>query len=95
MQSTLLLVSICDYIDRRVRGFIWGNSENKRRCHLVKWDKVTRAKDEGELGIRKSRGMNMAFMEKMSWRMIEKKKTNYGQMSSRSNMDGTMGVWTK
>lgn len=73
MQSTLLPVDICDYIDKKIRSFIWGSSHSERKCHLVSWSKVTKAKDEGGLGIRTSQAMNMAFMGKLVWRMIKEK----------------------
>lgn len=36
MQSTIFPVGVCDYIDRKVRSFIWGSKDNERKCHLVK-----------------------------------------------------------
>lgn len=73
MQTTLLPVGICDRIDRKIRGFLWGSNGNKRKCHLVRWDLVTRSKDEGGLGIRTSRDMNLAFLGKMGWRVLKEK----------------------
>ena len=35
MQTSLLLVSICDSIDRTCRSFLWGDSDKKRKLPLV------------------------------------------------------------
>lgn len=59
MQTTLLPLSLCDEIDKKVRRFIWGTG-----THLVNWDIVTRAKHDGGLNIRRTREMNIAFLAK-------------------------------
>ena len=60
MQSTLLPVSLCNNIDKRVRNFLWGSSHEKRRIHVANWDTVTIAKEYRGLGIRNMRSIFMA-----------------------------------
>lgn len=70
MQTTLLLAGLCDEIDRKIRGFIWGTN-----THLIKWETITKAKSDGGLGIRKSREMNVAFFAKIAWRLNKDKES--------------------
>lgn len=66
MQVTWLPKSICDIIDKTTRNFIWkGNSD--KSIHLVGWDKITKPKKEGGLGIRMARESNTAMLGKLVW----------------------------
>lgn len=69
MQSMRIPKGVCDIIDKKIRQFIWGSKEGEKRIHLVNWDKVTRAKTKGGLGIRKANDMNLAFLAKAGWRL--------------------------
>lgn len=42
MQSTLVLVGVCSAIERIIRNFIWGSSNERRKCYLINWETVTR-----------------------------------------------------
>ena len=44
MQTTLLPIGLCNIIDKKVRKFLWGDTNEKRRTHLIKWDMVTKYK---------------------------------------------------
>lgn len=92
MQTTLLPAGICDWIDRKVRGFLWGSNEAKRKCHLVKWDKVTQSKEEGGLGIRTAREMNLALLGKMCWRVIKEKDTLWTEIIKHKYGDGSNDI---
>jgi len=41
MQSARLPRSVCDALDRRIRRFLWGGTELKRKVHLIAWVVVT------------------------------------------------------
>lgn len=41
MQTMFLPVGVLEQIEQKIRTFLWGGSENKRRCNLVSWDHVT------------------------------------------------------
>ena len=43
--------------------------ENQRRMHWVGWQKVTRTKEEGGLGLQTARGRNTALLAKLNWRL--------------------------
>ena len=53
------------------RSFLWGSTPDKRKLHLLSWDKVCRPKAEGGLGIRKSMDMNKALVAKVGWRLMQ------------------------
>lgn len=69
MQTTLLPEGVCEAIDKKIRSFIWGSTDSKRRAHLVNWDQITQPKNRGGLGLRKARDMNHAFLAKLGWLM--------------------------
>lgn len=48
--------------------------------HLVKWDKVTKSRQEGGVGIRCTRDMNTAFLAKLGWRMETEKDSLWVQV---------------
>ena len=77
-QTTLLPKGLCDQIDKLVRKFLWGDSLAKKRVNLLNWDKVTRRKDHGGLGIRTVDSMNLAFLAKLGWRLISEKRVIFG-----------------
>ncbi|KAL2977143.1 hypothetical protein AAZX31_13G049300 [Glycine max] len=58
MQTTWLPKSMCDDIDKTCRKFIWGDTENSKKFHLVSWGTVCTPKAKGELGLRKTRDVN-------------------------------------
>lgn len=71
MQSTVIPASTCDAIEKLCRDFIWGSTANRRRCHLVAWDKVCRPKEEGGLGFHGLRLLNQSYMMKLGWRLVQ------------------------
>lgn len=71
MQTTLLPNGVILAIEKMIRDFLWGSKEGARKCHLVKWDVITKSKAYGGLGIRKLEPMNRAFLAKLGWRIIQ------------------------
>ena len=77
-----------------------------KKMHWVGWDKVTKPKDEGGLGIQSAKGRNLAFLSKLNWRfhtegeslwakVLKGKYCNTRRLSSR-NRDKLpcLRVWT-
>ena len=73
MQSVLLPSRILDKLDKISWNFLWGSSDSRRKMHWVGWDKVTKPKVEGGLGIQTAKGRNMAYLSKLNWRFHEEK----------------------
>jgi hypothetical protein len=72
MQVTWLPTTICDYMDRTSRNFLWKGT-NDRCIHLVGWDKINQPKKNGGLGIRTVRDSNTAMLGKLVWDIHSKR----------------------
>jgi hypothetical protein len=75
MQNTALPSSICNELDRLNRNFLWGSSNERKKMHLVSWEKVCRPKGEGGLGIYASKPRNKALLAKLNWRLHDEKES--------------------
>ena len=60
--------SVAKRIEKLQRNFLWANSGDKPKFHLVKWDTVCSPISSGGLGIRKIRLFNEALLGKWPWR---------------------------
>ncbi|CAL1413103.1 unnamed protein product [Linum trigynum] len=70
MQATFLPVSVCEAIDRKIRSFVWGSQEGKKKVHLVSWETLCKPKSQGGLGLRFARNLNTAYMIKLGWKLL-------------------------
>ncbi|WCJ44200.1 RNA-directed DNA polymerase (reverse transcriptase)-related family protein [Euphorbia peplus] len=70
MQTVSLPCYICAKIDELVRNFIWGTTSEKRKISLVRWEEVCTPTNNGGLGMRDTKTMNMAFITKLSFQFI-------------------------
>jgi len=71
MQYTKIPKTICDEIEKIQRGFVWGDSDQRRKAHLVSWDVCCLPKMQGGLGFKRPHHMNEAFLMKMIWNLIK------------------------
>ena len=51
MQCCALLAKVLTNVDRLSHNFLLGSSENKKKLHLIGWNKISKPKKEGGLGI--------------------------------------------
>ena len=79
MQCTLLPGKILDGMDSVNRNFLWGTSESARKIHWVRWQKVTKTKEEGGLCLQTARGRNIAMLAKLNWRLHIKNDAPWSQ----------------
>lgn len=70
MSTISLPQSTLARLDQLSRSFLWGSTTEKRKQHLVAWDRVCKPKAEGGLGIRSSKAMNIALLAKIGWRIL-------------------------
>lgn len=80
VQTAFTLVSICISIDKIIRNFIWGGSQDIKRPHLLSWDKVCCPKKYGGLSLRKARDINVAMLMKIGWGIINNKDSLWMQI---------------
>lgn len=92
MQSARLPISVCENIDKKVRQFIWGGTNERRSVNLVRWDKVTQPKYAGRLGIKSVRDMNLAFLTKLGWRILDEENALWVQVLKGKYMKVGEGV---
>lgn len=68
-----LPISVANKLEKIQRQFLWGDSNEKRKLHLVGWDKVTKSKKRGGLGVKRLQVHNAALLCKWWWRFgVEK-----------------------
>ena len=80
MQCAKLPGRILDEIDRVNRNFLWGTMETAKKIHWVGWQKVTRTKEEGGLGLQVAKGRNTAFLAKFNWRLHTEREAQWAQV---------------
>ena len=51
MQCSYLPRRVLDRLDRVNRNFLWGFTKSAKKIHWVGWEKVTKSKVEGGLGL--------------------------------------------
>ena len=51
MQTNWHPVFICSSMDELSRNFIWINDDNHHKVHHVAWNKLSKAKANGDMGI--------------------------------------------
>ena len=91
MQSALLPKALCNKIDRIIWRFLWGDSDEMSKVHLVIWETITRLKEHGGLGIKSMHGMKLAFMAKMNWRLFFGKQSLWEKVLTSKYIIGEMG----
>ncbi|GAU44778.1 hypothetical protein TSUD_27470 [Trifolium subterraneum] len=70
MQYAKIPKTLCDEMEKIQRGFLWGDTDQTRKPHLISWEVCCLPKDDGGLGMRSPHQMNEAFLMKMLWNMI-------------------------
>ncbi|KAK9992133.1 hypothetical protein SO802_027118 [Lithocarpus litseifolius] len=80
MQCCKLSTKVCDDMDRLVRDFLWGSTTDKKKIHLVGWNKVTNPKELGGLGIFQAKARNSALLAKLCWRIASGPDKPWAQM---------------
>lgn len=75
MQGSALPTRLCEKLDKVNRNFLWGSTCEKRKLHLVGWNKIIKSKEEGGIGIQTSKAKNIALLGKLNWRMFHEKES--------------------
>ncbi|CAI0414109.1 unnamed protein product [Linum tenue] len=75
LKAPVLPYSVCDMIDKKIRGFVWGRENGKEKAHLVTWETVCKPKEEGGLGLRSARALNLAYLMKLGWQFLNNEES--------------------
>ncbi|CAN1800305.1 Putative ribonuclease H protein At1g65750 [Linum perenne] len=73
MQTSVLPVTTCEEIDRRIRNFVWGTTEEERKVSLVSWGTICLPKEKGGLGLKMARQLNRAYLTKLAFIFFKEK----------------------
>ena len=63
-QGRVQPVHLCEKLDKVKRDFLWGTTSEKRKMHLVGWNKIIKTNENGGLGIQEVRAKNIALLDK-------------------------------
>lgn len=65
MQTAKIPRTVCDDLDKKIRRFVWGGDEEKRKIHLLSWETLQGDKAHGGVGLRSAQQVNVAFLTKL------------------------------
>ncbi|KAJ0532538.1 putative RNA-directed DNA polymerase [Helianthus annuus] len=55
-------------LEAMIKKFLWGGALEERKMRWVSWDRVTRHKKDGGLGLNKLKEINLSLLVKWGWR---------------------------
>jgi ribonuclease HI len=80
MMSTPIPKSCLKEIEKVQRAFIWGDTEEKKKAHMISWETLTQPKWSGGVGLRKLQPMNDACLMKMGWSLMTGEHSLWGDV---------------
>lgn len=69
MSCFKLPLSLCNELQSLMAKFWWGYDLDKKSIHWIAWDKLSKPKALGGLGLRNLTSFNLAFVSKQCWRI--------------------------
>jgi hypothetical protein len=80
MMTTSIPKSFLKEIEKAQRAFVWGDTEDKRKAHMISWEIMTQSKKNGGMGLRKLQCMNEACLMKLGWSLMTGEKSLWGDV---------------
>jgi len=71
MSSFLFLDALCKKLDRAFKNLWWGFPKDKtRNLSLKSWNSMCLPKDQGGLGFRLMKDVNLSMISKLGWKLL-------------------------
>lgn len=67
--------SVCDAIENKMNGFLWGKGTNSKCIRWMSWNKLSVPKFGGGLGMRSLRSFNTAMLAKQCWKILNEENS--------------------
>lgn len=77
MSLFVMSMSVAQRIGKMHRQFFWGDFVDNKRLHLVKWEVITKKKENGGLVVKKLMIQNLALLAKW-WGRFSKDRDSLG-----------------
>lgn len=62
---------VFDSIRAAITRFCWGQKNDKKRTHWIRWENLCKLKWEGGIGLRDLGSFNKALLVKQGWHLIQ------------------------
>ena len=74
MQCFRVPKKVCEEVNAAMARFWWGQKEDEKKIHWVKWLTLTKRKEKGGMGFKDLYLLNIALLAKQCWRIIRNPK---------------------
>ncbi|KAI8543503.1 hypothetical protein RHMOL_Rhmol08G0223300 [Rhododendron molle] len=68
-------LAVANAMEKLQRQFFWGDTADKKKLHLVKWETIAKKKEFGGLGVRRMMQQNLALLSRWWWRFNKDKNS--------------------